>query len=213
MNTNFKIFAITCLLITSLSVSPLFAQEKAENRKTILSLETDPSTFLFGGYAFHIRLKPAGSDRLVIGAGTYAMDFPAFLVDLNEKNKAKGWNVRINSAFGLFGEYYFNEANKGWFAGLQTGIQNFRNTLDPLPGKHISYSNLLIMPSAGVSWQPFDFPLYFKPWAGLGFTGRISGQNTLEGNTFNISPLSPFVTLHVGYAFSIARSGNHVRKK
>ncbi|MBK6345750.1 MAG: hypothetical protein IPF68_07375 [Bacteroidales bacterium] len=213
MKTNFKFFAITCLLFSSLSMKPLFAQEKTVDRKTILSVETDPSTFLFGGYAFHIRLKPAGSDRLVIGAGTYAMDFPAFLVDLNEKNKAKGWNVRINSAFGLFGEYYFNEANKGWFAGLQAGIQNYKNSMDPSPGKHISYSNLLIMPSAGVNWQPFDFPLYLKPWAGLGFTGRISGQNTLEGNTFDISTLSPFVTLHVGYAFSITRSTRQCKKK
>jgi hypothetical protein len=91
------------------------------------------------------------------------MDTPSFLINMNADHKEKGWNVRIKSAYALFGEYYFKEANNKWFAGLQEGIQNYENINDNVPDQVSNYSNLLVMPSIGYNWQPFSFPIYFKP--------------------------------------------------
>lgn len=202
MKNTFKSIAVFSSLLSLLLVTDIKAQEKNKENKTSISIETDPSTFAFKGYAFHFRIKPKNSKHLVIGAGTYALDFPSFMVNMNKDNKDKGWKVRIQSAYSLFGEYYFKEANKKWFVGLQAGVQNYKNTNDSISGKKSEYSNLLIMPSIGYNWAPFKFPLYIKPWFGLGYTTKISGNNSIEKYQYNISPLVPFLTLHVGYTFN-----------
>lgn len=202
MKINYKKVLYT--IITAISLAPLNlkAQEKELDNKTTYSIETDPSTFAFKGYAIHLRIKPKPSSHWVIGAGTYALNMPAMMVNLNNQNKNKGWNVRINSAYSLFGEYYFKEANKKWFIGMQAGIQNFKNTNNNVANKMAKYSNLLLMPSIGYNWQPFKFPVYIKPWFGLGYTKKISGNHATENLAYHISPLVPFATLHVGYTFN-----------
>lgn len=200
MKTRLKQLLLTVLFITAITTVRLHAQEnKATEQKTTISVETDPSTFVFNGYAFHIRIKPKNSKHLVIGAGTYALDMPNFLVNLNKDNKDKGWNVRINNAISLFGEYYFKEPNIHWFIGLQTGIQLYKNTNDYIPGAESKYTNLLIMPSVGYNWKPFNNGFYIKPWLGLGYTNKISGDNTINGLRYKIAPVTNFVTVHIGY--------------
>jgi hypothetical protein len=197
MSVKLKKITSVLLLVTVALSAKLMAQEKTGENKTTFSIETDPSTFLFKGYALHFRIKPKNSKHAVIGAGAYALEMPAFLVNLTAENKDKGWNVRINSAFSLFGEYYFNEANNNWFAGLQAGVQNYKNTNDNIPNTENNYSNLLVMPSIGYNWHPFKNGLYVKPWLGLGYTTKISGDNS----TYKIAPVTSFVTVHVGYTF------------
>ena len=177
MKTRIKPLSKLFIVISLLSVTSAQGQDTDENieRKRTFSIETDPSTFVFKGYAFHFRFKPKSSQHLQFGAGTYGMDMPNFLVNLNAKNKDNGWKVRISSAFSLFGEYYFKVANKGTFVGLQLGIQNYKNSNTNQPNIECKYHNLLIMPSIGFNWQPFRFPLYFKPWLGLGYTRNIAG--------------------------------------
>jgi hypothetical protein len=34
---------------------------------------------------------------------------PSFLINMNADHKEKGWNVRIKSAYALFGEYYLRK--------------------------------------------------------------------------------------------------------
>ena len=202
MTTTVKMISLAILTVIGLATTEVKAQDTATENRTTFSIETDPSTFAFKGYAFHIRLKPKNSKHLVIGAGTYALDMPNIMVDMNENNKDKGWNVRINSAYSLFGEYYFKEANAKWYVGLQAGIQNFKNTNDNIASKESKYSNVILMPSIGYNWQPFKFPMYLKPWFGVGYTSKISGSNSIDNLEYNISPLLPFVTLHVGYTFN-----------
>ena len=197
MKTNLKKIAVLLLALISTTSTNLIAQEKSRENKTTFSIETDPSTFLFKGYAFHIRIKPKNNKHLVIGAGSYALDMPNFLVNLNADNKDKGWNVRINSAVSLFGEYYFKEANNKWFVGMQVGVQNFKNTNDNIANTENKYRNLLLMPSLGYNWHPFKNGLYVKPWLGLGYTTKIAGNNS----TYKLSPFTSFLTLHIGYTF------------
>lgn len=191
-----KLMTVAAFIAMSFIGTNSYSQEK-----TTVSIETDPSTFAFKGYAAHVRIKLKNSNHFVWGAGTYALDLPSMMVNMNSENKDKGWNVRINSAYSLFGEYYFKEANKKWFVGLQTGVQNYKISNDNIHDKESNYSNLLIMPSIGYNWQPFKFPLYIKPWMGIGYTTKLSGSNKIDQSEYEISPLVPFLTVHVGYTF------------
>lgn len=201
MKTTFKSITLVIATFFFLTTHGLMAQDNGKENKTTYSIETDPTTFVFNGYSGHLRIKPANWEHIVLGAGVYVMDLPNFLVNINGENKDKGWNVRINSAYSLFGEYYFKKANSKWFAGLQAGIQNYKISNDNIENVESNYSNLLIMPSIGYTWLPFKFPLYFKPWTGIGYTTKISGDNSVGDLTYDISPVTAFITLHIGYTF------------
>lgn len=197
MTTNFKLITTAFFILFLLVGGKASAQ--SEPGKASFFIETDPSTFAFGGYAAHVRFKPANSKHFLLGLGTYALDFPKFMVNMNAENKNKGWDLRIKSAYSFFGEYYLGEAGEKWYLGLQAGVQNFRLKNESAAGNMEQYQNLILMPSVGYSWTPFKFPLYLKPWLGLGYTTKLSGNNILQGQTYDIAPLAPFFTLHVGY--------------
>lgn len=169
-------------------------------KKAKFSIEIDPATFGFGGYGFHLRYQPKTCDHLLIGAGIYAMDLPDLIVNLNANNKDEGWNSRINLGYGLFAEHHFTEVNKGWFVGAQTSLQEYKLKREEISGE-TKYTNLLLMAHAGYSWKPFGDHFYIKPWAGIGYTTQISGENTLGTEEYDIAPIAMFATLHIGYTF------------
>ena len=198
MKVTIKAIPVALVLLITLGNFTLKAQEK---NGTTFSIETDPSTFAFKGYAFHVRIKPKNSQHVLLGAGTYGLNMLAFLVNMNKENKDKGWNVNIKNAVSLFGEYYFKEANQKWFLGLQAGIQTFKISNSNLPNQTAQYSNLLLMPSIGYNWHPLKNNLYIKPWLGMGYTTKISGDNNIQNLKYAISPMSNFLTVHFGYTF------------
>ncbi len=171
---------------------------KTTTDKARLSIEVDPMTFAFKGYSVHLRVQPKATSPLLLGIGTYAMDFPQPFVDMNPNNADQGWEVRLNQGYGVFGEYHFSEVNKKWFAGTQVSIQEYKIGKTDIQSES-KFSNLLIMPYAGYTWQPFKFDFYIKPWAGLGYTTQIAGENKVDDSTYDISPVSPFMTVHLGY--------------
>jgi hypothetical protein len=195
-NNIIKGLIASLILVGSLKSQSLKAQEQ----KAKWSIEVDPATFVFNGYSAHLRVQPKHSKHLLVGAGVYAMDLPDLIVNLNSNNKDQGWKSRIDLGYGLFAEHYFSEVNRKWFIGGQLSIQNFKLEKENTPGSS-SYSNGLIMAYGGYSWAPFQFPLYLKFWAGLGYTSKISGENDLEGIEYDIAPLTSFATLHIGYTF------------
>lgn len=192
-----RVFLATALMIL-MSIS-VFAQEN-ETAKTEFSIEIDPATFAFKGYGIHLRIKPKNSEHLLVGIGAYAMDFPSVLVDLNDKNKEQGWDVRLNQGYGLFGEYHFSEVNKKWYVGTQLAIQEYKIKKDFYDGE-AKYSTMLLMGLGGYTLQPFEFPVYFKFWGGVGYTGKIAGEDFIGEAEYDISPILIFGALHIGYTF------------
>lgn len=175
--------------------------DRRSNDKTHISVEIDPATFAFKGYGVHLRLQPKGAEHLLLGFGTYAMDFPEILVDFNKNNKNKGWDVRLNQGYSIFAEHHFMEVNRKWFIGTQISIQEYKIENSNMPGSE-KFSNLLAMGYLGYTIKPFKkSSLYFKPWAGIGYTTKISGQNMLGTSEFDIAPITMFATLHLGYTF------------
>lgn len=199
MKTKISFLAITVILgILSFKATAQNANQTIE--KTKFFVEIDPATFAFNGYSAHLRIQPKSCNHLLYGVGIYAMDMPTFFVDMNSNNADKGWQVRINKAIGVFGEHHFSQVNKGFFVGSQISAQEFLIKNDNQTGEE-KFTNGLIMGYGGYTLQPFKFPLYFKAWGGVGYTSKISGENVLSGQEYDISPVSVFATLHVGYTF------------
>lgn len=189
----FKPLAILGLLFFS---SPGFGQSP-----TTYSVETDPATFAFNGYALHARVTPTGWDQWVVGVGIYSMDFPDLFIDMDAENKNMNWDVRLDRGLGLFAEHYFNSGNTGWYIGGQIALQRYKIKNSIISDGSSSYTNLLIMPAVGYRWFPMDNGIYIQPWMGVGYTSKISGSNRLSGMEYHISKIIPFATFHIGYRF------------
>lgn len=196
----FKTITATLILGLLMTFTASAQEANSSNKKASFSVEIDPMTFGFKGYGFHLRMSPKNSDHLLLGLGAYAMDFPSVLVDLNKKNKDQGWSTRLNQGYGLFAEHHFTEVNKKWFVGGQLAIQEYKIENETTDGSE-KFSNFLLMAYTGYTWQPFDFNLYIKPWMGIGYTSKVTGENVLGGKTYDIAPILMFATLHVGYTF------------
>jgi hypothetical protein len=184
------------IFLLAASLHPLLAQEK-----TRFAIETDPATFAFSGYALHARLQPAGLANWNFGAGVYAMDFPDLFVDINSANRDKGWTVRLNQGFGLFTEYHFRGRESGWLLGGQVALQEYKIENGEVSSASSTYRNALLMAYGGYRWYLFGENFYVQPWGGLGYTWKVDGDNSLAGETYEVAPLVPFMTVHIGYAF------------
>ncbi len=191
------IIAATMLILTSLFLP---ASSAAQDRQT-LSIETDPATFAFDGYAVHIRLTLPALPGWRFGAGTYAMDFPALLVDMNPDNKNQGWDVRLNSGIGLFTEYTPGGKSHGWFVGGQLALQDYQLGNPDSAAGQAEFKTLLMMLHTGYRWFPAGDHFYLQPWAGLGYTQKLDGSAKLGSKEYDIAPVIPFITVHVGYRF------------
>lgn len=90
------------------------------------SVEIDPGPFALNGYALHFRYEPVSLPHWVFGVGTYGLDFPNALVEMNGQNRDEAWESRLTNGTGLFFERYFSAEREGWFAGLQISRQAYR---------------------------------------------------------------------------------------
>jgi hypothetical protein len=166
---------------------------------TSVMVETDPTTFVFGGFAAHARVVP-GQGHVAMGGGVYALNFPGFLVDMNPNDKGAGWNVRLQLGGALFGDYYFRPNGDGWFVGAEAALQQFHYTNDHAPGDATA-TNLVLMPRGGYQWRPFDAGFYVMPWVGLGYQTQIAGSRQVGPRTYDLFPVIPYAAVHVGWRF------------
>jgi hypothetical protein len=199
MKTTNKLILALALIIGLVNV--VSAQKNESNDKTRFSVEIDPITFPLNGYGVHLIVQPKTSNHLLIGAGTYAMNIPDLLVGFNPENKDKGWNVRLNQGYGLFGEYHFSEVNKKLFVGTQLAFQQYKIENGNELGTE-KFNNFLVMAYLGYTIKPFvNNGLYFEPWAGMGYTTKMSGETKIGNSEYDIAPALMFATLHIGYTF------------
>jgi hypothetical protein len=190
-----KRFSLTALIPLFISAQQLSAQPSNQ-----ISVEIDPVPYFNNGFALHTKLKLSNSDHFVIGMSIYAMNMPDAFIDANPKNKGNSWNVRLTSGYGFFGEYFFNKVNTKWFIGTLVNQINFQIENEAF-NKKKSFATLAFVAYTGYSWSPFDFNMYFKFALGVGYTLKISGQNTIENRTYDINPLIILPAMHIGYTF------------
>ena len=201
-STSVRILIVCALLacgqkVLSQDYIPIFSLDYGSR----LSVEIDPISFILKGHSVHARYQPMFSEKFLIGLGTYAMDLPEAVLNMNPDNRDKGWNARIRSAYFLYGELYARKGNHGWFIGEQIGFQNFRVSNEREASGSTEFNSLLLMTYIGYSWHPYKGSFYIKPWAGLGISEKVDGINTIGSMRYDVGPLFPFFAVHVGYTF------------
>lgn len=201
---KFKFILILALLLAAGS-RRIFAQDYipifTRDYSSGLSIELDPVAYLMKGYSINLRYQPMFSGRFLIGLGTYGMDLPGYLLNMNGNNRDKGWHVRIRNAYLLYGELYLTQANHGWFIGEQIGFQGYRVRNNAEASSSTTFNNILLMTYLGYSWHPYKGSFYVKPWIGVGFTDKIDGINNIGSLKYEVGPWLPQVAIHAGYTF------------
>ena len=181
--------------------------------KQVLSVEVDPIVpLVLRGVGGHLMWQPKKSKHFVYGFAIVALGkMPDFMINMNNKNKGKGWKYKINQGFGIEGEYYYKRVGKGLFTGLQLFTQeiNLTNSNVPSVTEHRTNVGMAVI-TTGYRWRLFrNKHFYLKPWAGVGYTGIIKGAfssklipNTRVGSyEYDIQKFTPFATMHIGYKF------------
>lgn len=188
------VFSATVLLFSSIS--------NGVAASTRYAVETDPATMLLNGYAAHIRIAPASFTRWSFGFGTYALDVPDLMIDMNSANRDQGWESRLQSGNGIFGEYFLSNSYKGWYIGGQISQQRYQILNNRQGSEKTQYVNALLMFHWGYRWYPSTKSnWYLQPWLGLGYTRKLSGETHLGDQNYEIDPIMTFTTVHVGYSF------------
>ena len=173
-------------------------------RATAVYLESDPSTFVLGGFSAHLRVAPAAWPRWTVGAGAYALDFPRLMVNLAPENRDEGWQVRLRLAYGLFVDrtLWSRRGDDGLFAGVQVALQHFRIRNERLGDTSADSANWLVMPRIGYLFRPFETSgFYLLGWLGIGATGRLSGETRVGGDSYQVLPVIAFGAVHLGWSF------------
>lgn len=207
MATLKRILWLTALLGL---ISGLHAQ-RFDPDKSIFWGEVDPLPYLMGGMGGHLGWTPQKSKHVSVGLSFIAgATFPEALVNRQVSGSEQQWGVCINQGMGLWGQYYLQEKNEGWFVGLQLFTQEMRLTHAAFPDETDDTNLVLIALQGGYVWYPFErINLYLRPWAGVGYQRVISGTfepdrvdpDLIVGNReYELSALMPFATLHIGYA-------------
>ncbi len=196
-----NLFHVILGLTLMVTINSKASAQERETTKTKFSIEIDPATFAFKGYGVHLRMQPKNNDHLLIGVGTYAMDFPDLIVNFNPKNKDKGWDVRLTQGYGLFGEFHFSEVNKKFFIGTQLATQAYEIKNKNEPGSE-DFNTFLGLGYGGYTIQPFkNNGFYIKTWMGVGYTAKTKGESKLGNSEYDVSPVLLFAAVHLGYTF------------
>lgn len=187
------------LLISAFALSATIGSFSSQAESKFY-METDPATFLMKGDSIHFKFSTDSLPHWRFGIGTYSLELPDLLVDLNSDNKNEGWEVDITRGVGFFSEYYFNEDLSGWMLGLQVSEQKMEVVSKEL-GKAAEFTNGLAMASFGYRYNIEGTNFYVLPWAGIGYAKTIEGKPGRLASTYDQDPWLSFMTFHIGYSF------------
>jgi hypothetical protein len=212
MTNTIKPLVIAMFILLS-SLRTIAQTNTTENAKSIFALEVDPIVpLVLNGIGGHLMWQPKTAKHFVYGFAFVAFGKkPDFILNMESKNRDKGWKYEINQGFGIEAEFYYKITNKDWFTGIQLFTQeiNLTNSNVNSVKEHRTNTGMAVI-TTGYKWYPCKKQhFYLKTWAGIGYSGIIKGafssnvvDNTKIGNyEYHIQEFTPFATVHVGYKF------------
>jgi hypothetical protein len=166
-----------------------------------ISLETDPATFAFGGYAAHVRIQRDGSPW-VISVGAYSLEFPEVMRGLVINPSSDHLTLKLKSGFGLFVDRYLSTSkNEGLFVGVQVAHHALELNDNNMAGGPAKYNAVITMPRIGYRWNVGTSGFYLLPWAGAGYVSTDGDDPKIGAQSYSAKQWLPFGSLHLGYQF------------
>ncbi len=192
--TNLKSkFRILIVLAAVLPSTNLLAQKRK------LSVEVDPTFFVFSGYAGNVSYKV--NEKWTVGAAIVSAKFPNLLAKLVISDVQESTTLKLESGYTVFVHRFFTEKPSGWFVGLQAGVSNYKITDDRLPGQEKKFTTGIIMPRAGYKYYIKNSDFYLLPWAGISYGPTSNKTQKLGTLSYEVKSFLPFGALHLGYSF------------
>ena len=161
-------------------------------------IETDPSALFFKGFSLQLRRSTLLKNKMILSIGYYRAELPEFWINANPENKDKGWSARVRHGVGFTADYHLFQANKGLFTGMDLSLYNFETRRVGLK----SYFNSFV-PSVriGYMWRPFNRCVYILPVAAVAYNTKVSGVNTIAGESLTIKKWAFVPTINLGVSF------------
>ncbi|HXX32312.1 MAG TPA: hypothetical protein VEJ89_16545 [Myxococcaceae bacterium] len=167
-------------------VSTRVAVPEAESAWHRLSVEVDPLPFFAHGYSVGVGWR---FDHVRISASAFSSDLPGFAV-------GSGWSGSVRAGASLRAQLYLDARDRGFYAALQLGPVATRYTPDA-GGSPVDAYQLVLTPSVGYRWFPFDGGLYLMPAVGVG----LAVATWTEGGGYQAPFAQVIAALHVGWEF------------
>lgn len=189
------LFAI--LTVATINVS---AQDDSltPERQSYLSIEVDPTPFIFGGYSFSLKYSPVCNNHVSIMGSVYSSSLPDKL--LSKENYDKDFrDVKLNTSYALFADYFLKSNHTGFhfgpsafFYSKTVGLNESTSILD---FKSV-YPNIRV----GYVYKPFaKSGFYLNPWFNVGKEFIVDGSSIIEGKHYSTGGISYIVAIHLGY--------------
>lgn len=161
-------------------------------------LESDPSALFFRGFSIIVRRSSTFTKNFTLGIGYYKATLPDFYINENPTHQGKGWNAKVNNGFDLFLDFYIFNPNKGLSTGMVLSMYEFEIQRN---GSRSNFNSFVGTWRVGYMWRPFNKYFYLMPWVGLANNKKVSGNNQIDGEKFEIPEWSIVPTIHIGVSF------------
>lgn len=172
--------ALLVVLIATAAIAPSRGAAQVE-------VEVDPFAYALGGFSLHVA-GFLGSQRFSVG--TFGIDVPRFLHGDDD------WSVVMRGA-GIKWDFLGADSD-GFFLGADANYMRMSYTLDEA-ARTEKQDEYTVGLRGGYRWPIGRSRFYLTPWIGVGYS---SGDDvTIEGSTFEHSPINVFPTVHVGWRF------------
>jgi hypothetical protein len=151
-----------------------------------VDVEIDPAAYLMSGYSVH---AGAGRGRARLEVGVYAMELPEWF------HGNEGWDVSFGGA-GMKVQYFLLEDQRGAFVDVGASLSVRELVLRETGARHDVHVKSL---SASFGYRvDLAYGFYATPWVGVSYDVDDT-EAMLDGETFEMSRISPFAAVHIGY--------------
>lgn len=185
--TTFSALFIALFFSASSAVANAEEPAPEEPRSPItVDVEIDPIAYALGGYSVHGGI---GWRRFRLDLGAFGMELPAW-VHGNE-----GFSTSFGG-YGLKGQYFLIEEQKGPFVGISAGVLLPLISLD---GTELASSHRQFNLGLQAGWRiDLGARFFVTPWIGVDYN-LGAPEVTLMDQTYEHPQWTFFPTIHLGY--------------
>jgi hypothetical protein len=180
----------TLALVCSLSLAPRSTSAQS------VALEADALAYPLGGYSGIIRVTHDNGFSYALGTGRYAL--PTFLIEGQSTYDEAGWKATAEAIQVLrVGYRFFGARRDGPAVDAIVLNQLWRIDAERLGGE-ARFKTIGVGVSGGYYFH-IGSPFYLYPNAALTYNAVYSGDRSVQGREYDVSPLGIAGSLHLGW--------------